>query len=90
MTTNASNTGTCETMPCHQWVSAVVDVAKVSVADMEAYCTRARMHMMFNAGEPVWMAADALKTWVRIGKRADRADSEVDGLRRAVRASMRR
>lgn len=87
---NTSNTGSNETMPCHQWVSAVVDAAAVSTEDMERYCTRARMHMMFNAGEPVWMAADALKQWVRNGKRADRNDSEVDGLRRAVRESLKR
>lgn len=85
-----TNTGTNETMPCHHWVDAVVMAAGVSVDDMERYCTRARMHMMFGAGEPVWMAADALKHWVSGGKLADRADSEVDGLRRAVRDSLRR
>lgn len=87
---DTSNTGNSETMSCHQWVSAVVTSAGVSVDDMERYCTRERMHMMFNAGEPVWMAADALKHWVRNGKRSDRNDSEVDGLRRIVRDSLKR
>jgi hypothetical protein len=85
---DTSNTGNHETMPCHHWVSAVVDAARVSVEEMETYCTRERMHMMFNAGETVWMAADALKHWVRNGKREDRADAETGDLRQAIRASI--
>lgn len=61
-------TGTCETMPCHQWVSAVLDAAHVSVEDMERIVTRARLHAWFDAGETIETAAKSLRTWVTLNK----------------------
>jgi hypothetical protein len=75
------HTGTSSTMPFHQWKSAALEAAHVSEEDAHRYVTRERIQRMFHAGEPVWMAADAIKTFVTIGKREDRAERETSYLR---------
>jgi len=74
-------------MPAHQWVSAVIEAARVSEVDMETYCGRARLHVFLNDEMPVWMAASTLRQFVVGGKRHDRADDEIASLtaRMAVR-----
>lgn len=73
----AENSNTRETTPRHIWMHSVFTVAQVSMVDVEAYCGRARLNRWYDAGEPVWMAADSLRSFVNDGKRHDRNDREV-------------
>lgn len=66
----AVHTGTCSTTPAHIWVATVVELAGVSVEQMETHCTRARLHRWYAAGEPTWMAAESLRTMVSLGERS--------------------
>lgn len=78
--TIAMNSNTSETTPCHIWMAQVFALAQVSMDDAEAFCGRARIGGWYSAGEPVWMAADSLKVFVRDGKRHERNDREVSFL----------
>lgn len=70
-----------ETTPWHIWSSAVYEIAGVSVADANRYATRERIQRAYRMGEAAWMAADAVRQFVVVGRRADRADGEVAALR---------
>lgn len=83
-TTHPGKDATCETTPGHIWRSAVLEIAGVSAADAEQYVTRERISRAYQNGEPAWMMADEVKTRVTIGKREDRADGEVQAMRRMV------
>lgn len=92
-TMNTSHPGrdaTNETAPRHIWESAVLEIASVSIDDARKYATRERISRAYQAGEPAWMAADMVRQFVTVGRREDRADAEVAGLRRAVRNAVRR
>lgn len=75
------HTGKQGTMRYFMWKSAVLTEAKVSEKDAHEYAGRERLHAWFRAGEPVWMAADALRQFVKNGKREARADREATSLR---------
>jgi len=79
---------TNETAPRHIWESAVLEIASVPVADARKYATRERISRAYQAGEPAWMAADMVRQFVIAGRREDRAEAEVAGLRRAIRTSV--
>lgn len=69
---HASTNTTC---PYHIWKHEVVCLAKVSVAEAKPWADKVKR--AFFAGEPIWMAAEALNFFVResaVGARA-RADS---------------
>ncbi len=83
------DTGTSDTMPAHHWVSAVLDRSGVSERDMVKFVTRERLAMWRHHGETVSGAADMVKRMVTNGRREERADDEVDGLRGRVRAAFR-
>lgn len=80
--------GSENSMPMHHWVSSVIDASGVSVADMEKYVTRKRLHTWFSHGETVHGAVKMIERFVVNGKREERADSEVDTLRRVARAAV--
>lgn len=63
--------------PAGHPAAALPPGAQVSMEDAEAFCGRARIGSWYSAGEPVWMAADSLKSFVRDGKRHERIDREV-------------
>lgn len=77
---DTSNTSTSATTPAHIWVHEVVTLAAVSVEEMESYCGRDRVLMWYDAGEPVWMAADSLRHFVKSGKTHARAEREINYL----------
>lgn len=79
-------TATRDTTPWHIWHAAVYEIAGVSVEEGRAAATRARIERWYQAGEPAWMAADALLAFVRGARQAARED---DG-RAAIRAAHRR
>jgi len=76
----AANSNTRETTPSHIWTSQVLQLADVSFEDMANYFTRERLSRAYSAGEPVWMAADALRVFVRDGKRHERIEREANYL----------
>lgn len=84
------HTGTSNSMPFHQWKAAVLEAAHVSEEDAHKYATRERIQRWFRAGEPVWMAADALKAFVANGQRHERADDEVNYLRASIRVALKK
>jgi len=79
------HTGTKDTMPYHQWKHAVIVDAHVSEADAHQFAGRERIKLWFEAGEPVWMAADALKTFVRNGKRDERAARDISPVHNMIK-----
>ncbi len=85
----ARHTGTADTMPAHHWVSAVIDEAGVSERDLVEFVTRERLALWRRHGETVSGAADMVRRMVTNGRRDQRADDEVDGLRRLVRAAFK-
>lgn len=85
--TIAANSNTRETTPYHIWSSQVLDLANVSFVDMERLFTRERLSRAYSAGEPVWMAADALKSFVRDAKRHERVEREVNYLAGKMKVS---
>lgn len=85
-----NNTGTCETMSLTHWRSAVLEEAHVSEDDADQYATRERVTRWFNAGEPVWMAAESLRTCVKYARLAERADGDVVFLKRVIRNAVRK
>ena len=82
-----ANMNTCETTPRHIWIDQVVGVASVTIEEMETYVTRERINRYYNDGMPVWMAADTVRFFVREGRKHDRADMEIDGLRAYIRTT---
>lgn len=68
---DTSNTSTSATTPAHIWVHEVVTLAA---------CGRDRVLMWYDAGEPVWMAADSLRHFVKSGKTHARAEREINYL----------
>lgn len=84
------NRATRDTCPLHIWKHEVHTAAIAAGADAEVIREseiNAMVIRWYQAGEPVWMAADSL---VFVAKRhaiEKRADREVEGLRRAVRKS---
>lgn len=78
--TRRLNSNTCETTPCHIWMSQVIDLARVSSADVEQFCGRDRLGRWFSAGEPVWMAAESLRFMVETAKRESKAERETNYL----------
>ena len=89
--TAAWRDATCETTTFLLWKSAVIGAAAKRGASAEFTQTQAeRLALWFRTGEPVWMAADSLLNFWRGAQLADRADAEVEGLRRAVRRGLGR
>lgn len=86
--THHSRDATSETTPRHIWESAVLEIAGVGQEDARRYATRERISRAYQMGEPAWMAADMVKQFVTVGRREDRADGEIDAMRRAVRQSI--
>lgn len=66
--------GSKDSMSLVHWIDAVICAARVSVEQSRPH--RSRLHLWFNTGEPVWMAADSLKAFVRGHEISDRLDSE--------------
>jgi hypothetical protein len=83
----AEHGNTRETTPRHIWMHEVITLASVSIDDMERYFTRARLNRAYYAGEPVWMAADAVSQFVCTGKREDRIEREVNYLAGKMKVS---
>ncbi len=75
---------TNETMPWHLWLDAVLGEAGTSVEDAAPH--RVRLRRSFQAGEPVWMAAEGLRFCVDRMRRE--AKGHDDG-RAAIRAAYR-
>jgi hypothetical protein len=88
-TAHPGREATCETAPWTIWSDAVYSIAGCAVDDAQRYATRARIQRAYRAGEAAWMAADMVQQLVAGGRKADRADSEVDDLRRVVRDALR-
>jgi len=82
--------GVRDTTPRHIWLDAVYAMSGASVEDATRYVGRDRLSRMYQAGEPAWMAADAVRQFVHNGKIADRAEGEVESMRRAVRTGIAR
>lgn len=89
-TTHPGREANYATTPWNIWSSAVYEIAGCSVEDARRYATRERIQRAYHAGEAAWMAADTVQQLVAGGRRADRADDEVDGLRQAVHDAIRR
>ncbi len=69
----------------------MLEIARVSEADARQYVGRERLQRWFDAGESAEMAADSLRTWVKLAKKEARSPGgEVDELRRVLRRSVRR
>lgn len=86
-TTHPGRDATNETAPRHIWESAVLEIASVSIDDARKYATRERISRAYQAGEPAWMAADMVRQFVTVGRREDRADAEIDGMRKSARVA---
>jgi len=87
-TINHGNTN--ETTPWHIWLEAVLLTAKVSVEDLEPF--RVQVNRWYQAGEPVWMAADSLCIAVQERNNAIRIEEmcfKKDSIGNAVKASLR-
>lgn len=80
---------TRDTTPWHIWHAAVIEIAGVSVDEARA-AARARIQSWYQAGEPAWMAADALLAFVRGARGAAREDDGREAIRAAHRASVSR
>lgn len=76
---------TNETAPWHLWRYAVLAVSDATAADGRAHAEK--LTRWYQAGEPVWMAADGLRQLVRGARLAKQADR--DTLRNAILAGMR-
>ena len=88
-TTHPGREATRETASWTIWSDAVYSIAGCSVEDANRYATRERIQRAYHAGEAAWMAADTVQQLVVGGRKADRADGEVDGLRRAIHGALR-
>jgi hypothetical protein len=77
------NQGTCDTMPWLLWSDAVLTDSGASYEASKPH--RARLQRWFNAGEPVWMAADGLKQLVAWTERAKREVDPVGELQKVIR-----
>lgn len=73
-----------ETMPWHIWHHEVLCAAGISAKDAELH--RERLQRWYQAGEPVWMAADGLR---QVATRVARELQHDDG-RAAIRAAYRK
>lgn len=85
---DGSGNGTKATMPIHIWLHSVELTAirhGASVAGLES--AHAKLISWFNAGEPVWMAADALLQWARGYDRAQREQADGFAHIRAARTA---
>ncbi len=83
------NNATNETCPIHIWMHESVVDAGVSVEQADAAVTRERLIRWYNAGEPVWMAAQSIKIMVNDMRVAARAAHDGrSAIRAAHRASM--
>jgi len=85
------NTGTNDTTPCHIWKQDVTLLAIRGGADVEiiAGCSDF-LNRWYNAGEPIWMAAQSLTFVAKERARARRGvGGNVEALRVAVRAGLR-
>lgn len=80
ITRESHGTATKETASLRDWRSAVLEIAGVTEADVDRIVTRERLVRWFDAGEPVWMAADSLRQTVRDGLRHEKADREANYL----------
>lgn len=81
------NLATRETAPYHIWLHSVLTDAGVSFEQAEAAVTRDRLVRWYQAGEPVWMAADGARDMVRGAAIAAAAAKDgLDVLRAAYRA----
>jgi hypothetical protein len=81
---------TRETMPCHIWMCSVEDAVialGVSGDWLREPRQRERMNRAHSAGEPVWMAADAILQFWTGEQRAKRVDDDGMG---HIRAAARR
>lgn len=87
-TAHPGRDATCETAPRHIWGSAVMEIAGVTHDEAQKYAGD-RISRAYAAGEAAWMAADMVRELVRGGLVADRADSEVNGLRSMVRSAFK-
>ena len=85
--TIAANSNTKATTPRHIWMAQVFALAQVSMDDAEAHCTRSRLNRWFNAGEPVWMAAESLRLMVTNGQREERVEREMNYLNGKMKVS---
>lgn len=84
-----TNTSTNATTHILIWMTEVIELASVSVDEMERLCGRKRMHLWYSSGEPVWMAATSLRLMVEGGTRHEKADREVEALASRIRSSIR-
>ncbi len=76
------DTGTCETMPKHQWLHNVTVAAGVPAVVAEEHA--AKLTLWFNSGEPVWLAADGLRLINKYSVIEERADKEANFLKREI------
>jgi len=68
------NTSTSKTTPRHIWMHEVYELAMVSNDDGLRYCGRERLNRWYQDEMPVWMAAQSLKDFVMLGKKAERTE----------------
>lgn len=67
---------TNETMTWNGWLHEVLSTAKVSVDELEPF--RDKVLRWFQAGEPVWMAADTLRMAVKERKNQIRIEEQAN------------
>jgi hypothetical protein len=77
---------TLHTTPLHIWLHNLMMEAHASAEQLGPY--RERMVRAYNAGEPVWMAADELKLRLRQRAIEEQADAEAAGLRRRLAGAL--
>lgn len=76
---------TKDTTPFHIWSHEVELAAIHAGADAEAVrAVRGKLRAWYNAGEPIWMAADGLKQLARGYVLATREDSDARVIRQAI------
>lgn len=77
-------------MPRQIWMHEVYVAAKASIDDGERYCGRARLNRWYDDEMTVWMAADSLASFVKLGKREEAAEHRAGELGRVLRDSIKR
>lgn len=84
------NVSTKETCPVHIWLHESIVDSRCSVEEANGAVTRERLLRWYQAGEPVWMAAQSIRIMVADMRRVARsADDGFGAIRAARRASVR-
>lgn len=81
------DTGTNDTMPKHHWLHNVL--AEAGVTAEQAKTEAERLTRWYNAGEPVWMAANGLREFFQDRAIHEREDRDWSGAKAAIRTGNR-